>query len=592
MSEKIKALQELLRENDLDGFIIPHNDEYQEEIISPSSERLKWLTGFSGSAGVCIVFRDKAFLLIDGRYTIQAHQEVSEEDFKILDIYKHPLSSIIEQEMRITGRLGYDPFLHTVRQVSELKKYCDKVGSYLVAFRSNPIDIIWKDRPSPSSSPVISLDEKFSGLSREEKINKIAKDLRDNKEDALVIESPSNICWLLNVRGNDVPYTPLVHSYAIVHKSSSVDWFISSDRISEDLRKELGDKIRILPPAIFSAELSRLAKKRASVRVDGKKSSAWLESTLAKSGGKIISGNDPCDLLKCQKNAIEQEGAKKAHIRDGVAVCKFLSWLYKEGIQEGVNEYEAAKKLEAFRKEGEFFYDLSFATISAVGLNAAIVHYTPSKDNSAYLNDKEIYLVDSGANYFDGTTDITRTISFGKVPYLIRKRFTQVLKGHISLASSIFPKGTYGYQLDTLARQYLWEDGVDYAHSTGHGIGSFLGVHETPPTISHTKDSLPLLPGMLVSNEPGYYKEGSFGIRCENVMLVSELPAKDNTEEVMLYFITLTKVPFDRNLIEAGMLTSKEKEWLNNYHKEVYQTLLPFLDSTTAAWLKEATLEI
>ncbi len=592
MSEKVNALRELLKKNELDGFIIPHNDEYQEEITAPCAERLKWLTGFTGSAGIAVVLRKKAFLLIDGRYSIQARAEVSEDDFTILDIHENPLSSLIEKEMKITGRLGYDPFLHTVRQVSDLKKFCDKVGCYLVAFRSNPIDIIWTDRPKPPASPVMLLDDKYSGMPRDEKIKKIAKDLQDNKEDALVIESPSSICWLLNVRANDVPYTPLAHSYAIVHKSASVDWFIESDRITDNDRKLLGDKIRILPPAIFAPELARMAKKRASVRVDAKRSSAWLESTLAKSGGKIIPGLDPCILLKAQKNQTEQEGAKKAHIRDGVAVCRFLAWLYNDGINKGITEYEAAQKLEAFRKEGAFFHDLSFATISASGANAAIVHYTPSENKAAYLNAKDVYLFDSGANYPDGTTDITRTVAFGKVPYIVRKRFTQVLKGHIALASAVFPKGTYGYQLDTMARQYLWADGVDYAHSTGHGVGSFLGVHETPPSISSAKDSLPLLPGMLVTNEPGYYKEGAFGIRCENVMLVVEMPEADNFEKEMLSFTTLTKVPFDRNLIEINMLSEQEKEWLNKYHKDVYATLSPLLDKATAEWLKEATLEI
>ncbi|MBR7158223.1 MAG: aminopeptidase P family protein [Alphaproteobacteria bacterium] len=592
MSEKIEALRELLKENELDGFIIPHNDEYQEEITAPCAERLKWLTGFTGSAGVAVVLRQKAFLLIDGRYTLQARTEVSKDDFTILDIYQNPLSSIIEKEMKITGRLGYDPFLHTVRQVSDLKKACYNVGCYLVAFRSNPIDIIWKDRPKPPSSPIMLLEDKFSGLSRDEKIKKIAKDLQEHKEDALVIESPSSICWLLNIRGNDIPYTPLAHSYAIVHKSSSVDWFIASERISDEVRKELGDKIRILPPAIFAPELARLAKKRANVRVDAKRSSAWLESTLAKSGGKITPGTDPCVLLKSQKNTTEQEGARKAHIRDGVAVCNFLYWLEREGVSKGINEYEAAAKLESFRRKGEFFHDLSFATISAVGANAAIVHYTPEPGKSARLNPKEVYLVDSGANYLDGTTDITRTVAFDKVPYIVRKRFTQVLKGHIALASCIFPKGTYGYQLDVLARQYLWADGVDYAHSTGHGIGSFLGVHENPPSISYAKDSLPLLPGMILSNEPGYYKEGEFGIRCENVMLVTAAPQNDNAEQEMLAFETLTKVPFARDLIEVGMLSDTEKEWLNRYHQDVYATLAPLLEPAVSSWLKEATLEI
>ena len=585
MSKKLEDLRKLLKSNMIDGFIVPHADEYGEEIIAERDRRLKWLTGFTGEGGLALIFADNAFLLVDGRFTTQAKQEVNSKDFTVLEYTHKTPGQIICEEMKIAARMGYDPKLHSIMGTTELRKACEKAGAFPLSVKHNPIDSLWENRPAEPSSPVFLLEEKYCGTKAADKIALIAAALKKAKEDAVVLSSPQSICWLLNVRGSDVPFLPIVRSYAIAHAAGSVDWFIEPDRVGADLRKALGENVRILPPAIFVPEIERLAKKRKNIRLDPKQSSSWLENIIAIYGGKISLGPDPCSNLKAIKNDTEIAGIKNAHLKDGIALCKFLYWLETEGV--GKTEYEAAQKLEEFKSEGELYQYPSFPSISATGENASLAHYTPAKTGSHKLKKDELYMIDCGSQYFDGTTDVTRTVCFAPPSPEHIARFTEVLKGHIALAGALFPKGTYGFELDSLARQFLWQTGHNYAHGTGHGVGFFLSVHEAPPTISLGRDSLPLAEGMIVTDEPAYYKDGAFGIRLENVLLVKKADIAGESE--MLCFEPLTLVPFAKELIDFSALTQSEKKWLAAYHKRVYETLAPHLSPALKKWLKDKT---
>lgn len=595
MSVKLKKLREVLEQRGLDGFIVPYRNEFFADAAISCSERLKWITGFSGSSGLALIFKKNAYLIVDGRYTLGAKEEVDLQDFQIIDIADFDLISVIEKNMGFRGKLSYDSRLHSLKNIGFIKQACEKAGGYLFSLKRNLIDELWEDRPKPPNTAVFLHDEQFSGLSVFQKIKLLTAKLEKNKSDVAVLKNPVDICWLLNVRANDTAYTPLALSSALIYTSGMVDWFIDADRIPDTVKTYLGGKVRILPPGIFEAEVSRLAKRRTAIYTDTESCTVWLENAVAVNGGQLVIGENLCAELKAIKNKTEINGMKSAAEKDGAALCTFLAYMDENGGVQDLNEYQAAAYLQDLRSKQPLFFSLSFPTISAFAANAAIVHYTPKASDSAKIQTGQVYLLDSGGQYLDGTTDITRTIAISKnngqdIDEEIKRRYTQVLKGHIALANSTFPVGTYGNRLDTLARQFLWEDGADYAHGTGHGVGCFSGVHEAPPSISVAADAIPLQEGMIVTDEPGYYKEGSFGIRIENMLLVKQKTTDNKTP--MLGFEVLTLAPFDKKLILSENLTDKEKLWINEYHRRILDTLKDKVDKKTLMWLTSAAKDI
>ncbi|RMH35632.1 MAG: aminopeptidase P family protein [Nitrospirae bacterium] len=588
-ADRLLALRKELRGRRLAGFIIPHADEYQNEYIPPSAERLAWLTGFTGSAGTAVVLEDQAAIFVDGRYIVQVQQEVDVELFTPYQIPETSMFEWIATALKPNQRLGYDPWLHTPEEVERVASACQRAEAECVACQGNPIDAIWKDRPLPPVSPAVPHPLQFSGKPSLEKRNELAQQLQHERVEAAVLTAPSSIAWLLNIRGKDVAYTPLPLCFAVIYRDRSVQVFIDPRKVTEALTAFLDEQVTLQTPEAFARVLDELGQRRARVLCDPSSSPAWVWERLGSAGAVRIEGDDPCALPKACKNQTELEGARKAHSRDGAAVCRFLAWLIQATSSERVTELEAAAYLDECRRQGTFWQDLSFPTISAFGPNGAIVHYRVTEKTNRTLKPGGLYLVDSGAQYLDGTTDVTRTVAIGRPTDEHRDRYTRVLKGHIALATTRFPKGTTGSQLDVLARQFLWGTGLDYDHGTGHGVGSYLGVHEGPQRISKSPNRVPLLPGMIVSNEPGYYKAGAYGIRLENLVVV--VPARDltATEREMLAFEPLTLVPFDRRLIDVSLLTAEERAWINTYHAQVRQTLSSLIDEETAQWLDEAT---
>ncbi len=468
---------------------------------------------------------------------------------------------------------------------------CERAEAELIPCDSNPIDAIWFDRPEGPMNPVVPHALQYSGKDSSLKREEIARKLKSERVDAVVLTAPDSIAWLLNIRGQDVQHTPLPLSWAILHNDSSVKLFINQQKVTSALVGHMQPGVSLVSPQEFGGVLDELGNKGVRFLYDPGKSPFWIWDRVKKAGATLVKGEDPCALPKACKNNVEIQGARQAHIRDGAAVCRFIAWLAREGPESQVTELKAAHVLESFRRNQELFRDLSFPTISGAGSNGAIVHYHSTEETNRRLDSGMLYLVDSGAQYVDGTTDITRTISIGTPTAEHRDRYTRVLKGHIALATARFPKGTTGSQLDAIARRPLWDVGLDYDHGTGHGVGSYLGVHEGPQRISKSPNSIALQPGMIVSNEPGYYKAGEYGIRLENLVVVVDC-LEGGAKGSWLTFETLTVVPFDPNLIEASLLTSQECHWLNSYHTRVYETLTPFLDEETTSWLRSATVPI
>jgi Xaa-Pro aminopeptidase len=588
LSENLEKLRNILHESDIDCFIIPHQDEFGSEDVGEWAQRLAFITGFKGSAGYAFIFREKAFLFVDGRYTVAAKNQVNTEEYTIVDLTAANMREVLLENLSVRGRVGYDIHLHSLKGVSFLRKICEQAGASLTPLDGNPIDSIWEDRPRPPNTQVFLHNVKYAGHTHTEKIAAVCEKLKQNHQGAVVLNSPADVCWLLNVRASDAPYTPLALCFAIVHVSGSVDWFIDSDRVPSDVQAYLGSNVRIFPPAVFYAELGRLARKGISIRLDSDSVTAGIENAIAMDGGKAVLAENMFMTAKAAKNIVEAEGMRNAHKKDGAALCSFLAWLSENGGSQDLNEYQAAEKVDEFRSEQELFFAPSFQTISAFGANSAVVHYAPEKTGSAKIVKNGVYLLDSGGQYLDGTTDVTRTVAIGEVSEEAKEKFTLVLKGHIALASAVFPKGTKGNALDVLARQFLWQRGCDYAHGTGHGVGCFSCVHEVPPTISPSADAVPLCENMVVSDEPGYYEERKFGIRCESLLMVQKCGKYPD----MLAFEVLTLAPFDANMIKKDMLTEQEINWLNDYHTKVLKEIAPLVDEKTAKWLKKATLPL
>ncbi|MGP1396816.1 MAG: aminopeptidase P family protein [Inquilinaceae bacterium] len=591
-AERLAALRTDLARQGLAGFIVPRADEHQGESVPPYAERLAWLTGFTGSAGLAIVLRDTAALFVDGRYTLQAAEEVDGALYTVRHLMDEPHAEWVAAHLNSGDRFGYDPRLHTIAWAEKTATALERRGASLVPVAGNPIDAVWEDQPPPPLAPVVPHDIAYAGESAADKQAAVAKALAGDGLDAAVLTAPDSIAWLLNIRGADVPNTPLALSYAIVTADADVQLFIDRRKLTRDTAAHLGNRVTVEPPDAFGPAMDALGAAGKTVLVDASSAGAWIFHRLDDAGASIRRDRDPCLLPKARKNPVELEGARAAHRRDGAAMARFLAWVAAQGPAGGLTESGAADALARIRAEDPLFRDLSFETISGAGSNGAIVHYRVSERTDRALTPGTLYLVDSGAQYLDGTTDVTRTVAIGTPTAEMCRRYTLVLKGHIALATARFPKGTTGSQLDVLARQFLWQAGLDYDHGTGHGVGSFLGVHEGPHRISKMPNSVALEPGMIVSNEPGYYKTGAYGIRFENLVAVRESPAGPDEDKPMLAFETVTLVPADPALIVTDMLTAAERAWIDAYHDQVRRALAPRLDVADKDWLDRVTAPI
>ncbi|WP_142848650.1 aminopeptidase P family protein [Telmatospirillum sp. J64-1] len=584
---RLQALRAELARRGLDGFVVPRSDEHQGEYVPARAERLAWLTGFTGSAGMAVVLADKAAVFVDGRYTLQVESEVDGTAFEYRHISESPPTDWLAENLGEGARLGYDPWLHTPDGADRLAKACERAGAMLVGCADNPLDAVWDDQPPPPVSPIRPHPDHLAGRASAEKRREIGALLAAAKQDAVVLTQPDSLAWLLNIRGGDVPFTPLPLCFGLLYADGRMDLFVDPRKLAPGLAEHLGADVSLRRPEEFGGALEALNGRK--VRVDHAGAPAWTVERLQAGGAQVVRGADPCALPKACKNEAELEGTRAAHRRDGAALCRFLAWLDAEAPKGGLTEISAADRLEAFRRENEHFRGLSFPTISGAGPNGAIVHYRVTERTDRRIEPGQIYLLDSGAQYLDGTTDVTRTIAIGTPGEEERRRFTLVLKGHIALARARFPEGTTGSQLDALARMALWAEGLDYDHGTGHGVGSYLGVHEGPQRISKAGNAIALKPGMILSNEPGYYKTGAYGIRIENLVVVREAEVPPGAERKLLDFETLTLAPIDRRLILRDLLTDEEAAWLDAYHARVRDVITPLVDSDTAAWLAQAT---
>ena len=589
---RVSLLRNELALRKLDGFVVPHADEHQGEYLPKHSQRLTWLTGFTGSAGVAVILKNKAAVFVDGRYTLQAAAQLDEDVFEIVRLTDSSPGNWITLNIRQDELLGYDPWLHTASGVNRLEVGTTHARAKLVAVDTNPIDTIWDNQPASPLSPIKTQNTQFTGQSSAEKRRAISETLKDAGQDAVVLTAPDSIAWLANLRGGDVPYTPFALAFGILHVDTKFDLFIDLRKASPSVAQTLKNDVSLRPIDEFSLALDDLGREAAKVRVDPHGVAKAIHSRLTEAGAILATEDDPCSLPKGCKNETELEGIRAAHRRDGFALTRFLAWLAREAPGGNVTEISAADRLEAFRREGKFIRGLSFPTISGAGPNGAIIHYRATEASNRFLEMNSLYLVDSGAQYLDGTTDVTRTVAIGKPNEEMRDRFTRVLKGHIALATTVFPEGTTGSQLDVLARAPLWQVGLDYDHGTGHGVGHYLGVHEGPHRISKIPNRVPLKPGMVVSNEPGYYKDGAYGIRIENLSVITTIEEKAGSERELLGLETLTLAPIDLNLVDKSLLTEHEVAWLNSYHSLVLETHAATLHQRDRKWLEQATHSI
>lgn len=586
---RIAQLRGWLDKQAFDGLIVPRTDEYQGEYVSADAERLAWATGFTGSAGTFLLLKDRAVLFVDGRYTLQAAAEVAGTGIEVVLSSEKSLSQFVGADMSPAPRLAYDPWLHSADQAMQLRKTLEKSGGQLVAVPTNPIDGLWVDRPPPPLGVVDLYPVEFAGRDWKSKLTDIAATLTKNKIDAVILSDPSSVAWVLNLRGQDVPYTPLPLGRAVVYPDGSVDVFFHPDKLDDRVRVGFESGVRFQEPAELQIVLDRLGAAKARVRVDASQAPAAVVERLEAGGAVVDRGADPCAMPRACKNPVELMGIKAAHLRDGAALVRFMAWLAQHGLDQDVDELTVVDQAEAFRAQNLYFRGLSFATIAGFGPNGAIVHYRSTPATNRRLEAGSLLLLDSGAQYWDGTTDVTRTFAMGTPTKEQRRRYTQVLKGNIAVSRAVFPEGTSGSQLDALARLALWADGVDYEHGTGHGVGSYLSVHEGPQRISKAGNSVALAPGMVLSNEPGYYKTGDYGIRIENLLTVTEVEAPAGAERKMLGFEVLTLAPFDRNLIDLALLTAPERAWVDGYHAGVRDSLCTMLEGDVLGWLKTAT---
>ena len=584
---RLAALRDQLARDRLDGFVVPLTDEHMSEYVGAYAQRLAWLTGFQGSAGTAVVLPEEAAIFVDGRYTLQVREQVSGEDWQYVGVPDTSVAGWLGAHARAGARIGYDPWLHTRAWVEEARAALAGVGAELVAVDTNPVDAVWPDRPQPSDAPLAVQSDDVAGRSSAAKRADVADWLGEVGADAVVISALDSIAWLLNVRGTDVARTPVALSYTIVHADGTAELFVAPGKVGDEVVQHLGNAVRVQDRAGFAAALGSFAGTR--VAIDPALAVAAIFDRVEAGGGTPLALRDPTVIAKATKNPAEIAGHRAASMRDGAALARFLKWVSEEAPKGGQTELSAAARLEDLRRETGLLKDLSFDAISATGPHGAIPHYHVTEESDLAIEPGQLYLIDSGGQYADGTTDVTRVVPIGTPTAEMRDRFTRVLKGHIALATAVFPTGTTGGQLDALARLPLWQAGLDFAHGTGHGVGAYLSVHEGPARIAKPSypgggPQEPLRAGMILSNEPGYYKAGEYGIRIENLLLVVERDVPGG-EATMLAFETLTLVPIDRDMIDPALLTDSELSWINAYHADVERALLPLLDEGDSAWL-------
>ncbi|WP_411291766.1 aminopeptidase P family protein [Sphingorhabdus sp.] len=589
---RLAALRAQLRKEQLDGFVVPICDEHMSEYVGDYAQRLGWLTGFGGSAGSAVVLSEEAAIFTDGRYTLQVREQVDGKNWQYVGVPQTSISDWLKDHAPNGARIGYDAWVHTKGWVESATKALAAKGAELVAVKSNPIDMVWADQPQKSDAKLMVHDNRYAGQSSAEKRAAVAEWLTANNLDSTVISALDSVAWLLNVRGSDVSNTPVALSFVLAHADGTADLFVAPEKVDDAVRAHLGNAVRLRSPSDFVPELRSMSGKR--VGVDPDRAVAAIFGALQSGGAFIVEARDPTILPKAVKNPIEQSGHRAAQSRDGAALSRFLHWMSETAYQGGLNELSAAARLKAFREDTGMLKDLSFDTISATGPNGAHCHYKVDETTNRAIEPNSVYLVDSGGQYLDGTTDVTRTIWVGpgEPTAEMTDRFTRVLKGHIALATAIFPEGTRGAQLDTLARASLWQAGLDYAHGTGHGVGSFLAVHEGPQRIAkfaggQAGSDEPLQAGMILSNEPGYYKQGEYGIRIENLVLVEEREI-NGAEGRYFGFETLTFAPIDKTLIDTSLLNADELRWWNDYHAKVLQIVGPQLEGEALTWVTQA----
>jgi Xaa-Pro aminopeptidase len=583
---RVAALRAELKTRGLDGFLVPRADRQQNEYLPAGEERLAWLTGFTGSAGAAVVLSDRAAVFVDGRYTVQADAQIDKTVFAIEHLVETPPDQWLTQNLKTGAKLGYDPWLHTADQVEKLRKACAAAGAELVAVDGNPIDALWRDRPAPPSGLVSLRDIKLAGESAIDKLKAIRAELTKLRADALVVSDPQNVAWAFNIRGSDIAHTPLTLAFALVPREGRPRLYVAGAKLDNHVRSALEEFSDINAPEVLAPDLATFKDK--TVWLDQASAADALTRLVSEHGGKPARGADPVTLMKAVKNHAEIAGSRAAHKRDGAAMVRFLAWLERETPAGKLTEIDAVSALESFRRDSGLLKDISFPTIAGSGPNGAVVHYRVTQASNRRLGANELFLIDSGAQYEDGTTDITRTVVIGTPTDEMRDRFTRVLKGHVAIATAVFPENTSGAQLDPLARVALWQAGLDFDHGTGHGVGSYLSVHEGPARISKL-GHVALRRGMILSNEPGYYKTAAYGIRIENLVLVIAAPEPHGAEKPLNTFETLTLAPIDRRLIDTRMLTAKERHWLDSYHARVHEVIGPQVDAETQRWLETAT---
>jgi Xaa-Pro aminopeptidase len=584
---RVAALRAELKRQNLDGYLLPRADAHQNEYVPKSAERLAWLTGFTGSAGFAVVLAKEAAIFIDGRYVIQVRHEIDGRIFKPIDIAETSPAQWLSAQGREGARIGYDPWVHTSGQIERFAKAAEAKRIELVPLERNPIDALWADRPPEPVGPVSLQPQRYAGETAAAKIKKLRGSLKG--ADAMLMSDPHAICWAFNIRGADVAHTPIALCFALLPKDGAPRLYIDDAKLDARTRAALEKLLSVQPPAALIDDLIDAGKRGDAVLFDAATAPVKLIEALREAGGKARVADDPAALLKAVKNKAELAGARAAHIRDGAALTRFLAWFAEAAPKGGLTEITAAEALETFRRETGALRDISFPTISAFGEHAAIPHYRVTEKSNLKIG-KGVYLVDSGAQYLDGTTDVTRTVVVGHASRQLKDHFTRVLKGHIAIARAVFPKGASGAQLDAFARRPLWEAGLDFDHGVGHGVGAYLSVHEGPQRISKL-GTTPLQPGMILSNEPGYYRAGEYGIRLENLVIV-ETREIAGAERDMYGFETITLAPFDLNCVDARLMSAEEIAWLNAYHAHVRKTLSPLVDARTRRWLREATRAI
>ena len=593
--ERIAQLRELMARAGIDALLVPHGDEYANEYLPACTQRLAFVTGFTGSAGTAIIAKDSAALFVDGRYILQAPRQVDRKVFEVLQVGKAKLGEWLAKTLKPGAVVGFDPKLHPPGTVDDLAEELSSRRIKLKPLAVNLVDRLWgKERPPPPQGAIVVHPLKYAGKSAEDKLAEIQAALKKDDQDAAILTFPPSICWLLNIRGSDVVHNPVALAFAIVPASGKAELFIDPAKLDRKAKAHVAPVAKLSAPAVLGERLTALKRAGKTIRLSAA-APIWFHRKLKGGKARVVRAPDPCVLPQARKNATEIKGARAAHKRDGAAMARFLAWLDREAQSEpmagGIDEIAASAKLEAIRAGTQALKEISFDTISGSGPNGAIVHYRVNTATNRALKPGELYLVDSGAQYLDGTTDVTRTVAIGRPTREMQERFTLVLKGHIAIATARFPKGTRGVDLDPFARRALWEAGLDFDHGTGHGVGSFLSVHEGPQSIS--KGGMAALdPGMIVSNEPGYYKKGAYGIRIENLLLVTEPEKVPGGERDLMAFETLTLVPIDRRLVVPEMLSAADLDWLNAYHARVREEIGPELGAEDRAWLEQATAAI